>query len=191
MSDKELEQEKKALFDLIYSWDVKNIKLARLIWKNNPALKEAVEKEFLPILRSRDYKSLAGLKLMANLHSMNSSDKEERIQYLMNVKWLKTAHNDLTIFPEQYLRNIERLKIQSNQISTLTPEINQLRSLKVLDLSGCKKFISFPLTITDLNNLNKLNFEGTILSEKYAREKHTISGTEQIKIFFRGFLLKQ
>ena len=185
MSDKEFDKEKKALFDLIYSWNVKNIKLARLIWKNNPLLKEAVKMEFSEILNSRDYKSLSGLKLMANLHSMNSADKDKSIQYLMNMNWLNLTHNDLSIFPEQYLRTIERLKIQSNQISTLPSGINELKSLKVLDISGCKNFISFPTAITELNNLDKLNFEGTILSEKYAGKIHTISGTEQIKIFFQ------
>ena len=182
MSIEDFEKQKRSLFELINSWDEKNIRLATLIWQGNKELKEATHKAFGALLQAKNYKSLLGLKLLSCLNGMDCSDKEEKVQYLMKIRWLEIHHADLERFPECYKRDLEQLKIQSSSLRELPGSIGELLSLKVLDLSGCRNLQKIPTSIQNLKHLQTLNLRGTILGEKHKLQ--TVAGAN-IQAFFK------
>lgn len=162
----DFEQQKEGIFDLINSWDEKNIRIANLICENDPLLKAAVFDAFKELLAAKDYKSFSGLKLLANLNGVNSDSMKEEIQYLVKIRWLKINHTDFSLFPDFYLRDLVRLKISSGQLTELSPSIIQLKSLEVLDLEGCRSLCYLPTAIQQLNRLNRIVLTGTPIADK-------------------------
>lgn len=184
MSIEDFEHQKNNLFELINSWEPKNIRLATLIWDNNPLLKQVVQKEYQELLRVKDYKSLVGLRLLANLNSMDTDAMEEHIQYLMKAQWLNLKHTNLSLFPSTYLKGLVRLKIHSTTVSALPTNIYQLQSLEFLDLDGCRNLCHIPTTIRSLRYLKKVNFRGTAFGER--NKINLLSGTQVISSFFQN-----
>ena len=147
---KDLEQEQKNLLELINSWDEKNLRIAMLIWQNDDRLEQFVQKEFQALLQAKDYKSLVGLRLLANLDAIKSDDMDESLQYMMRIRWLKLNHNHLDAFPVSYLRDLKQLKIVSTILTSLPKTIVHLSSLEVLDLGTCRNLSVFPPEIFSL-----------------------------------------
>ncbi|WMX16846.1 MULTISPECIES: hypothetical protein [unclassified Aureispira] len=181
---KDIEKEQKNLLELINSWDEKNIRLAMLIWQNDSRLEQYVQEQFKALLQAKDYKSLVGLRLLANLNSMNSDDMEESLQYMLKVRWLKLNHNILDAFPIPYLRDLEQLKIISTTIVNLPKSVGHLHSLTVLDLSGCRNLSSFPPEVLNLKYLTEIHLTGTAIGEQ-----HKISilvGSNKVQAFLQS-----
>lgn len=179
-----IEQEQKNLLELINSWDERNIRLAMLMWQNNPLLETYVQKEFQALLQAKDYKSLVGLRLLANLNAIKSDDMEEQLQYTMKIRWLKLIHNDLDAFPIPYLRDLEQLKIASTTITHLPKSVAYLTSLNVLDLSGCRNLSYFPSQILALKYLNKIHLMGTAIGDKHHVD--TLEGLDDVQAFLQS-----
>lgn len=179
-----MEQKQNNLLELINSWDEKNIRIAMLIWQNAPKLEQFIQKEFQALLQAKDYKSLVGLRLLANLNAMKSDDMEESLQYQMKIRWLKLNHCQLAAFPIPYLRDLERLKIVSTTIVDLPKSVTHLSSLKVLDLSGCRNLSSFPPEISALKYLRDLHLTGTLIGEKH--QINTLSGLDKVQAFLHS-----
>lgn len=179
-----IEQEQKNLLELINSWDERNIRLAMLMWQNDPQLEAYVQKKFQALLQAKDYKSLVGLRLLANLNAIKSDDMEEHLQYTMKIRWLKLIHNNLNAFPIPYLRDLEQLKITSTTITGLPKSVAHLSSLTVLDLSGCRNLNYFPPEILALKYLTKIHLIGTALGEKY--NISTLEGWNEVQAFLQS-----
>lgn len=187
----DFEQQKKGIFDLIHSWDNKNIRLASLIWESNPELKEAVFQEFKEILYSKDYKDLSGLRVLANINDADLYAYEEDYSafYATKIRWLKINHTNFNLFPYLYLKNLENLKIISAAITTLPPDIGQLKALTQLDLDGCRNLRTLPLEIKNLTALEKFKIGGSVLASQYKTSK--LEGNQQIQDFFDRVLEEQ
>lgn len=181
---KEIEQEQKKLLELINSWDEKNVRIAMLIWQNDLKLEQFVQNQFQALLEAKDYKSLIGLRLLANLNAMNHNDMEISLQYMMKIRWLKLNHHHLDTFPLPYLRDLEQLKITSTTITELPQSICHLGSLKVLDLSSCRNLNTFPSEILALKCLSQINLTGTLIGEEY--RVNTLSGLDNIQAFLHS-----
>lgn len=164
----DFEEQKESLFDLINSWDEKNIRLATLICNNFPKLQETALNSFEGLLNVKGYKkSFAGLRLLSNLNVINSDDLEKNVQYLSKIRWLQINHADFSLFPAIYLRDLLQLKISSNSLMELPESIAQLKSLQVLDLENCRNLRQLPAAIQQLDKLTFLNLKGTLIGEKY------------------------
>lgn len=181
---KELEQEQKNLLELINSWDERNIRLAALIWQNDPNLEQFIQKEFKALLQAKDYKSLTGLRLLANLNAIKSDAMEESLQYLLKIRWLKLNHHQLNAFPIPYLRDLEQLKITSSTITDLPKSVKYLSSLQVLDLSACRNLGRFPSEILALKQLTELHLTGTAIGEKY--QISILVGWDEVQAFLHS-----
>lgn len=187
----DFEQQKKGIFDLVHSWDDRNIRLAALIWDANPALKEAVYEEFKEILLAKDYKSIAGLRVLASANNanINTYHDDDRVFYATKIRWLKISHVNLDLFPYLYLRNLENLKIASIMVEELPASIGHLKALTCLDLDGCRNLRFLPSEIKNLTYLETIKMRGTVLGDKYGVKE--LMGQQSIQEFFDEVLAAQ
>ena len=176
------EQQKKGLFDLINSWNEKNIKIANLIWKNNPALEQAVWEEYKALLMAKDYHRLSGLKLLTHINTVKCDNLDDRVKYISKIYWLSINDTALNQFPLAYLQELQQLKIYNTSIAQLPKSISNLCSLEVLDLEGCSNLDVLPPSLALLPQLHTIKFRGTKVSEQY--QIYDLTDSESIQEFF-------
>jgi len=181
MSNKDFEREKEGLFQLIDTWNPKNIRLAFLLIKNNPALQEAAKEHYGELLHNKGYKRLMGLRSLAMMKHHSDWSRMENYdepQYRNRLDWLYLHHADLHKFPDNYLEQLVNLKIHSYSIKTIDAKLlGQLKSLEYLWLSNCKRLENLPKSLLELPNLCFLAIDGTALGFRTGVHRlHTASG---------------
>ena len=87
---------------------------------------------------------------------------EEAIAEKKDVVKLDIAMNKLTSIDPKIgeLTNLECLDLSFNRISTLPGEMAKLKKLRVLDLKGTRYLVSLPKIIQDIPNLQLLDLRG-------------------------------
>ena len=89
-----------------------------------------------------------------------------QINLLTNLEFLKLENDNLTTLPSEIyqLINLKSVNLNNNQLITLSPEISQLINLQTLELSN-NPLITIPPEIYKLTNLNNLFLFNTQLTE--------------------------
>jgi internalin A len=94
---------------------------------------------------------------------MESSDIRDIIREAQRNKItaLDLSFKNLTSLPPEILelKNLTKLNISGNQLTSLPPEISELKNLVMLDISG-NQLTSLPPEISELKNLSQLNIYG-------------------------------
>jgi len=82
-----------------------------------------------------------------------------------NVTVLDLSFKNLTSLPPEIteLKNLRKLDISGNQLTSLPPEITELKNLTTLDISN-NQLTSLPPEIKELKNLTELNISGNQLT---------------------------
>ena len=171
--ENELKQQKDSLFDLIETWELQNINLAKQLIKNNAALKVAVAQRYRGLLKLIGRKTIQSL---LNLAEKLQTDKqlyrkqwypdpeEQTILAKIPLKELDISSLRLSVFPEWLcsLKQLQQLRADHNRFDKLPESFCRLTKLKALYLNH-NKLTKLPLLIGQLKQLNILQLKNNQL----------------------------
>ena len=161
--ENELELQKSALFDLIETWELQNINLAKQLIKNNKALQAAVAQRYRGLLKLLGRKTIQSL---LNLGEKLQGDKqlyrkqwypdpdEQKILAKIPLTELDISGLRISVFPEWIcsLKQLQRLRADHNRFDKLPESFCRLTNLKALYLNH-NKISKLPLLIGNLKTL--------------------------------------
>lgn len=171
--ENELELQKSALFDLIETWELQNINLAKQLIKNNKALQAAVAQRYRGLLKLLGRKTIQSL---LNLGKKLQGDKqlyrkqwypdpnEQKILAKIPLTELDISGLRISVFPEWLcsLKQLQRLRADHNRFDKLPESFCRLTNLKALYLNH-NKISKLPLLIGNLKPLKILQLKNNQL----------------------------
>lgn len=170
-----MENETKALVQLINTWTEENIELAFQIMKGAPELKKEVEVLYLPILNmlGKEF-AFANVKNIPKDLAYNSgsgysipySEVLEEIVSSMPVDSIDYSLSSLDEFPWWVccFSGLECLNLGNNSISEIPEKITQLTNLKELNIDR-NKLTKIPKSLGTLITLRKLQLDFNQIEE--------------------------